>query len=156
MIKNKKGFSLIELLAVIVILGIILAISTVAVNSIRKKQDFENRRNTISGILTGARRYASDHNTLDNLTNTYNPKIKVQDIVDGGYADMDTNEYSDIYGKNVTVVLCAATSGETISSKVKYTIEDEDEHGNIVTYNDCGCKGQNSGVTAEELCTGTD
>lgn len=152
MIKNKKGFSLIELLAVIVILGIILAISTVAVNSIRAKQAAENRRNTISGILTGARRFAADNNTLADLDSTTKKtkNILIKDIVDNGYADMDTNEYSDIYKdtEQVTVSIC---SGNT--NKVKYSYTDPDSG---TTYNDCGCDSQpqSDDVQASELCTG--
>lgn len=139
MYKNKKGFTLIELLAVIVILGILLAISTVAVNSIRKSQEKENRRNTISGILTGARRYVSDNNSLlkDKAS------INVSDIVDGNYADLDTNEYSDIYKGNVIISIC-----ENNTNKVKYSYTDND-----TTYNDCGCEEQQSRSTSSELCT---
>lgn len=143
--KNKKGFTLIELLAVIVILGILLAVSTVAVNSIRKKQAAENRRNTISGILTGARRYASDNNTLSSLGEDSDTiTIEVSDIVDGNYADLDTNEYSDIYGDTVTVTICDD------NTKVKYSYAD-----GSTTYNDCGCESQpeNSDSDASELCT---
>lgn len=145
---KKNAFTLIELLAVIVILGILLAISTVAVNSIRKNQQEENRRNTISGILTGARRYASDNNTLSNLdVNNKTMDISVKDIVDGNYADIDINEYNDIYDNGiVSVAIC-----DNNSNKVMYSYNDKTVDK---TYNDCGCKEQSNGSNpSSELCT---
>ncbi len=142
--KNKKAFTLIELLAVIVILGILLSISTIAVTSIRKKQATENRRNIISGILTGARSYVSYNNTLSSLENGQTT-IEIEDIVDSGYASLDTNEYADIYKGVVTVAVCSNNA-----NKIAYSFIDKEEG---VTYNDCGCEDQNMNSDSEELCT---
>lgn len=54
---NKRGFSLIELLAVIVMLGILTSIATFSVSSIKKKQDVKNCENLIKNLLVDARRY---------------------------------------------------------------------------------------------------
>lgn len=137
---KSRGFTLIELLAVIVILGILLAISTVAVNSIRKKQAAENRRNTISGVLSGARMYASDKDILSDLSTSNGISISVKDIVDGNYTDLDTDQYEDIYESNVSVSVC------TTNTNVKYSYKDGD-----ITYNDCGCSSQEM-KTSSELC----
>lgn len=145
MIKNKKGFSLIELLAVIVILGILLSISIVAVNSIRKKQEVENRRNVIIGVLAGARRYASDYNTVFDemeLNGDAEYSVDVSSLVDGGYTDLDENKYDDIYNGSVFVEICDD------NNKIKFIYKDGDK-----TYNDCGCMQQNSENTSE-LCGG--
>ena len=44
---NKKGFTMIELLAVIVILAVLLGVTTVSVFSIRKNQEEENYKNIL-------------------------------------------------------------------------------------------------------------
>ncbi len=128
MIKNKKGFSLIELLAVIVILGILLSISIVAVNSIRKKQEKENVRNIISSMLTGAKNYVSEHpEVISNLSVVYDGKndpnnengynvvyVSIEELLDGNYVDFDQNKYKDLIyyggGDNRTVAIRSCSS----------------------------------------------
>jgi len=134
--KNKKGFTLIELLAVIVILGILLSISIVAVNKIRKNQEEENRKNVISGILTGTKEYASDNNVLNNL-----PKeVLVSDLKSEGYVDFDEIKYSDFLSKKVYIESC----GDALGLKLKYSFEG---------YNDCGCELQpETGAEADKIC----
>ncbi len=177
MIKNKKGFSLIELLAVIVILGIILAISTVAVNSIRAKQAAENRRNVFSSIFTAARRYIADHpEFLDqdisdpdlsfNNGATGGEQIDVIKLIEGNYLDIDETEYPELIyvhaneskGKrHVQVYKCP-------NNDLKYYIElwdlKEDreklswaKNKELILYNDCGCVDQSS-TQANEVCIG--
>lgn len=102
--KKSKGFTLIELLAVIVILGILLAISVVAVNNIRKKQEKENVQNIISSILTGAKKYVSEHpEVIFNLNvNTATEeseqlvKISIEELLDKNYVDFDRDKYKDL------------------------------------------------------------
>ena len=86
MMSKIKGFTLVELLAVIVILGIVLSVSIVSVNSIRKKQEKENKENVISSILTGAKSYVADNN-LDVPTS-----LKVE-ILQDNYVSFDQKEY---------------------------------------------------------------
>ena len=49
--KNNKAFTLIELLAVIVILGIIAMISTPIINTVIENSKISNYRNSIYGLL---------------------------------------------------------------------------------------------------------
>lgn len=178
MIKNKKGFSLIELLAVIVILGIILAISTVAVNSIRAKQAAENRRNVFSSIFTAARRYIADHpefldqdisdsNLSFNKPTSGGEQIDVIKLIEGNYLDIDETEYPELIyvhanesegNRHVQVYKCP-------DNDLKYYIsfwdlpEDREnlswaKHKEYILYNDCGCVDQSSSVQTQELCIG--
>ena len=130
--KKNKAFTLIELLAVIVILGILLSVSIVAVNNIRKKQDEQNRQNVISAILTGAKECVSDDIcTSDN--------ISVSDLLDNNYVDFDRNKYEDLAIKEVKIDTC------NNKLKQKYTFDE---------YNDCGCELQPSTSTAAvNLCS---
>ena len=144
--KNNKGFTLIELLAVIVILSILLSISVVSVNNIRRKQEAENRKNVISSILTGAKRYVADYpEKLDSLPTTP-ATIDVSELLKNEkYVDFDQNKYSNLK-TSVSVSMC------TNPIKLKYSFTDPADNKN---YNDCGCDEQPivSDEDANKLCT---
>ena len=133
--KKNKGFTLIELLAVIVILGILLSISTIAVNNIRRKQEVENKRNVISSILTGAKRYVTENPNSSN-------EISVGELLNGNYVDFDQGDYSDLVDLSVQYSEC----GGKLKRKFEITVEG-------TTYNDCGCEEQAGGSASSELCT---
>ncbi len=181
MIKNKKGFSLIELLAVIVILGIILAISTVAVNSIRAKQAAENRRNVFSSIFTAARRYIADHPETLNVdldNETFSPtggdatsggiQIQIIKLIEGNYLDIDETEYPELiydYGDKTTGRLRHVQIYKCPGNDLKYYIRFWDlasdrqklswaKNKGQILYNDCGCVDQSSSDQTHELCIG--
>ena len=148
--KNKKGFTLIELLAVIVILGIITSISVVSVNSIKKKQDEENRKNVISSILTGAKRYVADHPEKLNFSSVVT--ISVSKLLENEkYVDFDQKKYGDLvkdsYGNSKKVSISQWSPG---SIKLKYSFTDPAVGK---TYNVCGCESQTDNATsAKKLC----
>lgn len=58
---NNKGFTLIEVLAVVVILSIIMAIMVPSVNSIMKKNKEDNFNNLQNSIISAAKVYISDN-----------------------------------------------------------------------------------------------
>ncbi len=130
---KKNGFTLVELLAVIVILSILIAITTVSVNNIRKKQEVQNRENVISSILTGAKNYMAEHTT--ELAN--GATIKVSKLLEGNYVDFDQNKYSDLKDKSVSISACANTL------KLKYSVDN---------YNDCGCEAQSDNTISSKIC----
>lgn len=146
--RKNKGFTLIELLAVIVILGILIAFSTVSVTKMQKKQEVKNRKNVISGILSGAKEYVADHNEiLDKPVSERS--VTVETLKKDDYVDFDGNKYPDFLYKDgdkrkVLIKKCGDANGV----KLKYIFSD-----NSVTYNDCGCKEQTKVGTSEELCT---
>lgn len=140
--KKNKGFTLIELLAVIVILGILLSISVVAVNKIRKQQKDENRRNVISSILTGAKRYATDNNFS---TGT----IYVKDLIEDEYVEFDKTEYPDLSAENLTITVSTCSNKYKRMFSIYTKLYDSDTTKK--TYNDCGCEEQAVG-TAKKIC----
>ena len=94
--KNKKGFTLIEALAVLVILSLLITFSVVSVSKIKKKQEIENRINVIRSILTAARAYEADH------PDTYpSSGLPVSTLLRENYVDFDTNKYSEFKSKKV-------------------------------------------------------
>ncbi len=145
---KKKGFTLVELLAVIVILGILISISTVAIVSISKKQDEKNRINVISAILTGAKEYVAENPTiLNQLSSSTDAKIAVNDLKSGNFVDFDEKKYPSFKDLDVNIKLCT----DDASGKLKYILSVDGK-----TYNDCGCELQASGSdsTSENICEG--
>lgn len=86
--KSKKGFTLIEVLAVLVILSILITFSVVSVSKIKKRQEIENRINVIRSILTAARAYEAD--------NPNENGVEIQTLLDENYVDFDTKKYDDL------------------------------------------------------------
>ena len=148
--KSKRGFTLVELLAVIVILGILLSISTVAVNNIRKQQDEKNLENQISSVLTGAKSYVADNPSVIYDLTTGAKSVNVQKLIDGDYVSIkDLNKFDKT---SVTIKKCDnETNPENV--KLKYSITININNINK-TYNDCGCEEQNLGTReSDKLCT---
>lgn len=135
---KNKGFTLVELLAVIVILGIILGITTVSVLKIKEKQDEKNLENTISSILTAAKEYNAE---------TRISSVSVSDLKSGGYVDYDENEYN-FYGY-VTKTACTDDLDASNDLKFRYVFSHDG-----TTYNDCGCKlnDEVTGTASDKIC----
>lgn len=151
--KDKKGFTLVELLAVTVVLTIILSITTISVTNLKKKQDEENIKNTISSILTAAKQA-----NVDNRNKTW---FTVNDLKNDGYVNFDENtKYNgktykellindgidDIYVKKVS---CTDPDAKM---KVKYVFDKAID--TLEKYNDCGCQLNNEtpGKASDKLC----
>lgn len=135
---NKKGFTLVELLAVIVILGILSSIAIVNIIKISKDQNEKNKENVISSILTGAKKYASDNpNTLNDLS------ISVNTLLTNGYVNFDQKKYSDLTQPQCSVTISKCPNDES-GVKLKYSLEVGGK-----TYDDCGCESQDK----EKICT---
>lgn len=132
--KRKNGFTLVELLAVVVILGILSSIAIISVNKVNEKQKEVTKENIISGILTGAKRYVADHPEVLNDK----MEISLEDLKTGNYTDYDKNKL-DIPDTTVTIETCDN------ELKLKYSFGD---------YNDCGCEENNDTTSdAKKICT---
>ena len=81
---NNKGFTLIEVLAVIVILSILMAIMVPSVGNIMKKNKADNYQNLEDSIISAAKIYVSDNRykiTVGSCTTT-NTKVDVLSVND--------------------------------------------------------------------------
>ena len=136
--KRKNGFTLVELLAVVVILGILSSIAIISVNKVNEKQKEVTKENIVSGILTGAKRYVADHPEVLNDNND-NIEISLEDLKTGNYTDYDENKLDNITDTTVTIETCPN------ELKLKYSFGD---------YNDCGCEENNDTTSdAKKICT---
>lgn len=87
----KKGFSLIELLAVIILLGIIITLASLAVTTYKKNSEDSLKEQKIKYIETGALRWGEDH--LNNLSSSCS-YVNVGTLINDAYITGD-NENKD-------------------------------------------------------------
>lgn len=114
---KKKGFTLVELLAVIMILGVIMVIAVPSYMSVTKfinKNIFESK---VASIKTQATKYALEHGHY---------AFNVKDLIDDGYlsSDNETGEYYDNYNDRSmvcdVVTISIDSSGEYSSNIIEH------------------------------------
>ena len=149
---KKKGFSIPELLAVIVIMGILVTIATASYNGISKSIKEKTYQNKINLIKAKAMEYASDNN-VDAET------ISVAKLINEGYLDVenetDSNEklnnpnggYLDCYRVNINKnvddydinvnsdTTCDLANLDNISSKINILVYESSTVNNNVQIN---------------------
>lgn len=86
--KKKHGFTIPEMLAVIVILGILIAISSSVYNGISKKLKENSLTNKVNYYKEKALEYAEDNNII-------NKTISLSSLIDLGYVDAEHPENPD-------------------------------------------------------------
>lgn len=177
---KNKGFTLVEMLAVIALLAIIGTITAVSVKNIKKNQDEENKLNIISAIMTGARNYITENNTPLSSNNipTEDNYIYISDLRNGGYVDFDIEKYPEYYFKtedafnNYTITTSKTTTdvlykkrnirwtyGKVCNNKLKYEViydyfskSKYKREVDMAKISDCGCLGQSERDNSFKLC----
>ena len=102
MTKKRNGFTLVELLATIVILGILVLIAIPAYNVISNNVKKRQNENKISYIETQAAKYVAESGLYSDIDET---SITVQTLLQNGYLDGDNkigDKVEDVYGKDIT------------------------------------------------------
>lgn len=79
-LKSQKGFTLIELMTVLIILGVILGIGVPRYLQVQAKAEWEADVSTIRNFAKAAETYAAS-------INEYNQKVKIQDLIGAGLID---------------------------------------------------------------------
>ena len=139
--KNKKGFTIVELLAVLAILAVLITLTTSSIFKMMEKNKdaaYETKKDL---ILKQAKQYVEDNETLIyNSTKNYGNYacviVKVSDLVSNGYLDnkdkdmltnsgdvLDPRDNSSMLNVNIMLY---------IKSKYSPTTEDYQNYGKYV------------------------
>lgn len=112
----KRGFTLMELLIVIAIIGILISISTVAYGSAQKKTRDSRRRSDLKALQSGFEQYYADNSNnypaTCSLSTTYMPNGMPKDPKTGTAYTATTDWYNCATS---SYCVCAAIEGETNS-----------------------------------------
>lgn len=89
-----KGYTLMEVLAVIILLGIITSITVISVNDAASKRAAEDYKKLVKTIEASAEIYADENDTiLNKLSTTGNScKFKYQKLIDVNLVDSDQKD----------------------------------------------------------------
>lgn len=105
--KNKSGFSLLELLVVISIMGILIALGTVAFSTVQKKGRDSRRRADIKAMQDAFEQYKAENNTYGTCSTMAAYDSGSGAIMPGGLPTDPKNSGTFIYN---TATGCDATS----------------------------------------------
>lgn len=99
--KNKKGFTLVELLAVIVVLGIIVTIATISVMNSIEEAKYKARYIAAKEITEIAGAYMETENIGVNIEN--NEKcVLIKTLIEQSYLEEDVTNPKDADAENIT------------------------------------------------------
>lgn len=158
--KKNKGFTLIEVLAVLVILSLLITFSVVSVNKIKKKQEVANRINVIRSILTAARAYEADYPETKDKRSESNFNVYVSTLLEKGYVDFDQDKYSDLInyksaGTSYKVFIKTNTNNDKREFVFNTNIKILNKNGTKVSIQptDCGLETeQDSNEKGKKIC----
>ncbi len=85
--KNKKGFTLIELTAVIALIALIALLASIPINKMVKDSKDELYNKQLNQIILMAQNWASDNNELLPTSTDSVYKITIKDLYDKGYLE---------------------------------------------------------------------
>lgn len=143
--KKNKGFTLIEVLAVLVILSLLITFSVVSVNKIKKKQEVANRINVIRSILTAARAYEADNPNTEASTG-----VRVSTLLSKGYVDFDQDKYAEF---TTTTVKWDSYDSDKQKREFYVDLKLLKKDSNTTSVSDCGLEtDQTTSENGKKLC----
>jgi len=117
---NKKGFTLIELMGVIILLGILSLIATVSISNTLKEKKHESCEMQLKNIISGAELWVSK-NPFDAPKGDEEVVLSLKDLKDGGLVDKDiTNPItSELFSDDIKITITR------VDNSYKYEIDEE-------------------------------
>ncbi|MBO0440846.1 type IV pilin protein [Candidatus Enterococcus ikei] len=80
-LKDERGLSLVELLAVVVIMAIIAGIGAVAITGVIQKNKEDAGISTVQNLMAAANMYQASNEGNENAIGTKSPKVNASDLV---------------------------------------------------------------------------
>src|SRR5574344_2175229 len=124
--KNKRGFTLVELLGLIVILAVIAAITIPTVTGIIKKNKEKAYNATVATIIDASKKWSSDNSSM--VSDTGDSYVKLDTLTEG-YIDQD--ELINPITNN-TMDGCVKISHSDTYNQYEYSYETKDECPNFI------------------------
>ena len=134
---NNKGFTLVEILAVIVILGILTAITIPTVTTIIEKNTQDNIKNLEKTIISAAKMYISDNRyeiKLDSNTTCSNT------ITERNIKSINANQITESKIPIQTLITTGYIKGTIIHPETKKNMNPDKDKSYIVIKYDCNTK----------------
>lgn len=130
LLKNQKGMTLVELLAVLVILGIIAAIAIPMIGNMIENSQTKAAANEALNIIAGAKLADSNgvKGTTEGNVTTFSKSDLVEYVDEDNFTSVTKTVKKDTDGKKVTSVEWAITGhkiNESANDKLKSGIESE-------------------------------
>ena len=82
---NRKGFTLVELIATIVLLGIVASISFVSINGVLEQNKENNCKTVVGNIKSATSEYVSDNRYVKNALPSKDFTITAKTLIDKKY-----------------------------------------------------------------------
>jgi|GEM_PF-1649850 len=121
--QEKKGFTLIEILAVVTVIGLLASLSFVALNNVRERSNNSKRVSDIRQIQTTLESYFNaDNKHKTTEVDFMNPIPKNLNLVNCSNLNPNHNIYNSTNGNTYTLKYCLKDSTEGIVSKVSQDI----------------------------------
>jgi type IV pilus assembly protein PilA len=102
-LRNKKGVTLVELLAVVVILGIIAAIAVPTIGNLIANQQAKADEATLQNVVAAAKTYATSEDDL---------VFTIDDM--GTYIDLGSNTIGETSGADDSATIYVEITGNTV------------------------------------------
>lgn len=93
--KNKRGFTLIEITAVVLILGVIFLISFPTIDRLMKKSEQDKNKYNDANIIMAAKTYLNLHSSEYEFTDGTDIEITINKLVEDDLLDDNDYEESD-------------------------------------------------------------
>ena len=124
--KNKNGFTMIELLAVLVVLAVITAITVPVINNALKSSRESSYDRQLNTIIDGAKSYGAKN--IGNLPSSGESKtITLRDLKDEGFVAEDiTNPETKKLLADTMEIEISNNNGDIEYTIVESTIEDQE------------------------------